>query len=132
MRVYTFHERPGASALVDEPILVREGFNWAAALFTVFWALWQGLWLVAVGILMAAAALETILVYFGADSVLQTAATVGMAAIIGFCANDWRRSKLRRRGYRLEGVVAGDTIDAARRRWFDLHPSGRAMPAAGI
>ena len=47
MRVYTVHILPGADALEDAPLLVREGFCWPAAIFTVFWALWHRMWLVA-------------------------------------------------------------------------------------
>lgn len=131
MRVYTYHEVPGASALADDPILIKEGFNWIAALFTVFWALWHGLWQVVLVILIAGAALEAVLYLIGADPVAQTAAALGLAAIVGFCANDWRRAALSRRGYRFEGVVAAETADNARRRWFDRYPPGQVLPAPG-
>lgn len=128
MRVYTYHERPGASALTDEPVLLREGFNWAAALFSVLWALWHGMWLMALVLLVAVSALEAGLAFFGADALAQAMANMGLAAIIGFSANDWRRATLRKRGYRFAGVVAADTIDSAYRRWVDLHPAGGAAP----
>jgi hypothetical protein len=128
VRVYTYHELPGTSALIDEPVLVREGFNWPAALFTAVWALWHGLWVPAVGILVISAVLEAGLAFSGADTVTQIAAAVGVAAIVGYCANDWRRNKLRKRGYRLSGIVAADSVDTARRRWFDLNPAVRAAP----
>lgn len=132
MRVYTYHDQPGASALANEPVLIREGFSWPAALFSVFWALWYGLWRVALALLAVGAALEVGLAFFGADSLVQAVAGIGLATIIGFCANDWRRTKLGKQGYRLAGIVAADTVDAARRRWFDLHPPGRAVSQAGV
>ena len=53
---------------------------------------------------------------------VQLVAGIGFSAVVGFCANDWRRAKLHRQGYRLQGVVAATDMDSARRRWFDLHP----------
>ena len=126
MRVFTYHERPGASALTDEPVLIREGFSWPAALFSAFWALWHGLWLVAGALFALGLAVEAGLVFFGADPLAKAAVSIGLAAIIGFCANDWRRARLRKQGYQLMGIVAADSIDSARRRWFDLRLPGRA------
>lgn len=124
MRVYTLHHPTGADVLQEDPVLVREGFNWYAAVFTGLWALWAGMWLVALFLFVAAAALLIGLEFAGAERTVQLAAGLGFSAIVGFCANDWRRAKLHRRGYRLQGVVAATNMDSARRRWFDLHPPG--------
>ena len=131
MRVYTYHERPGSSALLDEPILIREGFSWAAAFFSVFWTLWHRLWLAAAYLLVAVLALEAALALSGADPLVRVATTAGLAAIIGYCANDWRRAKLRRQGFGLAGVVTARSMDAARRRWFDRRPADPVAAAAG-
>lgn len=131
MRVYTLHQPPGADVLKDDPVVIKEGFNWAAAVFTTLWALWGGMWLAALLIFASGVALELVLALVGADNSVQIAAAVGFSAIVGFCANDWRRAKLHRRGYRLQGVVAAPDPDSARRRWFDLHPPGGA-PGVGL
>ena len=129
MRVYTLHHPTGADVLREEPVLVKEGFNWPAALFTGLWALWAGLWLHALFILGIYGGLQFALILVGADPAVQLAASAGVSAIIGFCANDWRRAKLERRGFRLQGVVAAADKDDARRRWFDLHAPAGAGPA---
>ncbi len=129
MRVYTLHHSPGTDVLRDDPVLIREGFNWPAAFFTSLWALWSGMWLVALLIFVAAAGLQIALEFAGAERSVQVVAGIGLSAIVGFCANDWRRAKLRRRGYRLQGVIAATDMDSARRRWFDLHPPGGAAGA---
>ncbi|MDA0651780.1 MAG: DUF2628 domain-containing protein [Proteobacteria bacterium] len=123
MRVYTLHHPTGADVLQEDPVLVREGFNWYAAVFTGLWALWAGMWLVALLLFAAAAALLIGLELAGAERSVELAG-IRFSAIVGFCANDWRRAKLHRRGYRLQGVVAATNMDSARRRWFDLHPPG--------
>lgn len=122
MRVYTLHYPSGADALREEPILIKEGFNWVAAIFTGLWALWKGLWLVALVILVVSGGLQVALELVGADQTVHITAGLGLSVIVGFCANDWRRAKLRRRGFRLQGVVAAGDMDSARRRWFDMHP----------
>ena len=130
MRVYTYHERPGASPLEDEPVLVREGFSWPAALFSVFWALWHRLWLAALVLFVLGSALEAGLAFLGADPAAEAAVMIGFAAIVGYCANDWRRARLGKQGYRLAGIVTADTMDTARRRWLDQHSPGRIMSEA--
>ena len=122
MRVYTLHHPIAADVLKDDPVLIKEGFNWPAALFTSLWALWSGLWIASVLIFAAGIGLHWLLALAGANDAVQFAAGVGFSAIIGFSANDWRRGQLFRRGYRLQGIIAADSKDAARRRWFDLHP----------
>jgi len=131
VRVYTLHHPSGADVLKEDPVLIREGFNWSAAFFTSFWALWGGMWLIALLLFVAAAGLELALEFAGADRSVQLAAGIGFSAIVGFCANDWRRAKLLRRGYRFQGVVAAADMDSARRRWFDLHPPG-GVAGAGL
>ncbi|MEE8332835.1 MAG: DUF2628 domain-containing protein [Alphaproteobacteria bacterium] len=124
MRVYTVYRSPGPVA-GDEPILIREGFSWAAFLFTGFWALWHGLWLVALALFAAEVALGVALEFAGVGDVTRAAAAFGIAFLIGCGAHDWRRSGLVRQGATFEGLVAANGIDAALRRWSDLHPGAR-------
>ncbi len=126
MRIYTVHTLPGADALEEAPLLVREGFCWPAAIFTVFWALWHRMWLAAV-LLFVAGLVPSVLEYAGANPPVLLALSAGIFLIAGFSGNDWRRAKLRRLGYRFEGVVAASEEDAALRRWYDLNPPDRAL-----
>jgi hypothetical protein len=124
VRVYTLHHPAGADVLKDDPILVVEGFNWPAALLTSLWALWHGMWVIALLSALAAVGLQYGLDYLGANDAAQLAVTIGFSAVFGFCGNDWKRAKMSRRGYRLQGIIAAPDPDSARRRWFDLHPPG--------
>ena len=129
MRVYTLHYPSHADVLKDDPVLVKEGFSWPAALFTSLWALWGGMWLAALLMFVAAVGLQLVLDLAGAEISVQLAAGIGLSVIVGFCANDWWRAKLHRRGYRFQGIVAAPDRDSARRRWFSLHPPGGAAGA---
>jgi uncharacterized membrane protein YeiB len=129
VQVYTVH-RPPIAARNAEPLLLREGFNCAAALFTVFWALSHRLWWTALGLLVAAAALQVGLDALGADEATALAFMPGYMAIVGFFANDWRRAALDRDGWRFDGVIAASGMDAALRRYADLGGGGDAASAA--
>lgn len=127
MRLYTVHIPAGASAgdgLAPgiEPVLIKEGFCWPAAFFTVFWALWHRLWLLALLLFLASATIELGLAALGADGVLRVAVNLGFAVFVGGSANDWRRYWLARAGHRLSDVVAAGNRDDAFRRWGDAQP----------
>jgi len=124
MRVYTVHSPPGPTA-GEEPILIKEGFCWPAFLFGGFWALWHGLWLVALAVFAAEGALAAGLALAGLSNTTQTAAGLALAFLIGCSANDWWRHDLARRGATFDGVVAASGADAALRRWGELHPAYR-------
>ena len=113
------HEPP-FSARRCEPVLLREGFCWPAAIFTVFWALFHRMWWTALGLLVAGAALEAAIAFAGADETTRLAAAIGFAAIVGFFANDWRRAVLEQAGGRAAGIVAAPGPEAALRRYVDL------------
>lgn len=119
MKVYTVHEPPFSTSR-REPVLLREGFCWPAALFNVFWALFHRMWWTAFGLLVAGAALEALIALAGLDETTRLAALIGFAMIVGFFANDWRRAAMERAGWRLAGVVAAPGPDAALRRYVDL------------
>tara|TARA_R110000787_G_scaffold36855_11_gene93836 strand:- start:597 stop:986 length:390 start_codon:yes stop_codon:yes gene_type:complete len=126
VKLYTVHLPAGAgSGLAPgvEPVLVKEGFCWPAAIFSVFWALWHRLWMLALLLLLASAAIETGLAALGADEAFRVAASLGFALFVGGTANDWRRYWLAREGYRLCDIVGARNQDDAFRRWGDAQPS---------
>jgi hypothetical protein len=114
MSVYTVHEPPqrGADALADAErfVFVRDGFYWWAFLFTPFWMLRHRLWLVLVIYLVVIACLDTVLRLVGAASFVITC--VGLLISLRFA--------LRRRGWRNLGIVSGDDLEDAERRFFDV------------
>lgn len=122
MKVFTVHTRRGGLDPDRDIVLVKEGFSWPAFFFTVVWALWCRLWLVALGIFVAEAAVNTALAGLGADPVSQAAVSLGMAAIVGLVGNDLKRWTLARRGYSESDIVTGFDGDAAERRFFDRTP----------
>ena len=124
MRVYTVHLKPGGDA--ESAVLVKEGFSWPALLFGPLWSLYRRLWLatllwvVALIVLTAAARI-------GPNAAMVCGAAWTAFGILFACeANDLRRRKLARTGWREAGVVGGAGQDAAVRRFADLTAIGRA------
>ena len=118
MRVYTVHIDPLSAADDSGGVLVCEGFSWPAALFTVLWALYHGLWGWALVLVAAAAVLGGGAELIGLGWPGQAALELGYMAVVGAVSNDWRRWALARRGYRFADIVAGDGLAAAERRYF--------------
>jgi hypothetical protein len=132
MRVYTVHTRPLSAEPDRDAVLVKEGFCWPAFFFSVLWALGHRMWFTAIGFLLAVVGAEAAALFLGLDPVTDFALGLGVAAAIGYVANDCRRAALRRRGFVAAGIAAAAGTEAALRRWFDLNPPADDRPAAGF
>ncbi len=113
MRTYSVHiRRHGPDA---EPVfaLVKEGFNWPAFFFNIFWALWRRLWLVAIGLVAISLAIAIIAKAIGLALSGQAVLIIGWSVIVGMLANDVRRYYLSCEGFIEEGIAAGKNSDYA-------------------
>ena len=119
LRVYSVHRRGPA-----ELELVKEGFCWPAFLFGPLWCLARREWLGLLAWLAASLALAVLARLTLADPV-QLAVALGFSALVGFVANDWRRWRLARAGWRLTDVVAAASLAEAEER---LAQEGRLAP----
>ncbi len=120
MRIYTIYLPPRFGPPDADPVIVKEGFNWAAAIFTVLWALGHRMWLAAIGLLVTSAAIGAGVAFLGLGPESRAALTLGYAVLVGFHANDWRRRSLERKDFEDAGIVAAPRADAALRRFGDL------------
>ena len=57
LRLYTVQLDPVSHEDDAGAVFLREGFSWGAALFTVLWAAWSGLWVWAAVLLVAEVAM---------------------------------------------------------------------------
>jgi hypothetical protein len=123
MSVYTVHEPlvasvdplPGAERIV----FVRDGFSFWAFLWAPLWMLWHRMWLVLAGYVVVVAALETPLLAGGGSPAAASVVGLLFSLLIGLEASTLRRFTLRRRGWRSVGIVSGDDVEDAERRFFD-------------
>lgn len=131
MRVFSIHLRPTALTPDRDAVLVKEGFCWPAFFFGPFWALSHRMWFAGLGLISVLVALGIAETILRLDPMTYSAVMVGVAAIIGFCGNDWRRNALTVRGWKMQGLSAAPDRDLALRRFIDLHPDALDMqPAA--
>ena len=123
MAIYTVHEPSSKSdrfpADPSRFVFVRDGFYFWAFLLGPLWMLRHRLWLVLIGYLLLTAALQAGLNFIGASLAAMVIASGLLAFLIGLEAATLRRFGLARRRWRIIGVVAGDDLEAAERRFFD-------------
>ena len=123
MSIYTVHEPPlKADASTPDPdrfAFVRDGFSFWAFLLAPLWMLRHRLWLVFVGYVIVAVALQAGLRLIGASSGVIITVSFLLALLVGFEAATLRRFTLSRRRWSNVGVVVGDDLESAERRFFD-------------
>ena len=123
MSIYTVHQPPlDSGAAAAEPyrfVFVRDGFSWWAFLLTPFWMLRHRLWLALAIFLLASAALDAGLRALGASVFTLILASLLISLLAGLEAGTLRRFKLAHRHWRNIGVVTGDDVEDAERRFFD-------------
>jgi hypothetical protein len=122
MRIYTVHLRHQGLDPDRDVVVVKEGFSWPAFLFSVAWACWHRLWLVALVLLVGEAAVNAAAMALGLDPISLTATSLGFALVVGHVGNDLRRWTLGRKGFLVASVVGGSNADAAMRRFLDHNP----------
>ena len=137
MRFYTVHVPGGEGAAdggdLDRAVFVREGFNWLAFFFAPFWALVEGLWLAAVPLILALAAIIAVPLALDLGPILPVVLGLGYGVLVGMSANDLRRAGLAARGCRLAEVVAAPDRARALIRYAEVMtpaPMPQPVPAA--
>ena len=113
MRSYSIHIRRPGLEFDRDIVVVKEGFNWPAFLFNIFWALWHCHWLAATGLFLVPLAIFSISKVIGLTPVHQAILALGWLAIVGMLANDVRRYYVGRDGFFEDGIAAGKSPDEA-------------------
>lgn len=117
--IYTVHVNPEVTEPSERVVLVREGFNIWAFVFTILWTLTNRLWLLSALYLT----LIVLLVKGGEvielDDITRGVVQLGMQIWLGFAAHDAKRAALARRGYEEAGVVCAPSEPLAEQRYYD-------------
>jgi hypothetical protein len=115
-------------------IFVRDGFSFRAFLFAPLWMIWHRMWLVLAGYVIVSAVLETALVALGASAADVSIVALLISLLVGLEASTLRRFSLNRRGWKNVGIISGDDLEDAERRFFEawVHelPAQRLTPTA--
>jgi Protein of unknown function (DUF2628) len=135
MSVYTVHEPPSragtAAADVERFAFVRDGFSWWAFLFAPLWMLRHRMWLVLIGYVVVAGVIETPVRMSGAPALAASLIGILLGFLVGLEAGTLRRFTLNRRGWKNLGVVSGDDLEDAERRFFDAWLRRANSPSSG-
>jgi hypothetical protein len=132
MAVYTVHEPPSRAGAAPEPerfVFVRDGFAFWALLFGPLWMLRHRMWLALLGYALVVTALGLVMRLNGSATV-GTIVWALLGLLIGIEAGTLRRFTLGRRGFRNIGLVVGDDLELAERRFFDAWVRKDSVPAA--
>jgi hypothetical protein len=125
MTVYMVFEPPRAGGdpvrRAERMRFVRDRFAWSAFLLAPLWMLRHRLWLASVGYVVAVAAVSPALWLAGGRSGTLLLALLMTHLLIGIEGATLRRRSLARRGWRDLGIVIGDDLEAAERRFFDTY-----------
>jgi Protein of unknown function (DUF2628) len=123
MAVFTVHEPPlraaDASADPERFAFVRDGFSIWAFLLAPLWMLWHRLWIVLAISVVVWFGIEAGLLALGAATPVLILVAVLISLLVGLEASTLRRFTLSRRGWRNVGVISGDDLEDAERRFFD-------------
>jgi len=123
MAVYTVHEPPlrryESLAAPERFAFVRDGFVFWAFLWGPLWMLRHRMWLVLIGYVVVFGLLQFALYFFGVSDTVKAIAGLLLDVLVGIEAGTLRRFTLGRRGWRNVGVVVGDDVEMAERRFFD-------------
>jgi hypothetical protein len=118
LKIYTVHIKP-EGGLAQKPVFIREGFNIFAFCFTGLWALYQRLWLPCLVILLVNLFLIALLKMHVLHEVSTGFLDIGFHFFVGWQANDWLRTRLRKDGYIHADVTAADSLLRAEQRYFE-------------
>lgn len=121
MRIYSVHVKPGDTGADFRPRFIKEGFNWAAFIFTFFWALYQRLWVVALGLVLLEFLLMNLLQAHILTRFSVAVIHLGIHAFVGMQANDWLRARLARQGYIVSDITAADSFLRAQQRYLERY-----------
>lgn len=139
MQTYTVYEAPSPAAdridRAEALVFVKDGFSWAAALFTAIWMLVHRLWWALLGYVLLLAGLQFAGTLLKVDQQWIGLASLGLNILVGFEAESLRRWALERRGWTNVGAVTGKNLAECERRFFDGWLPAQpiiAAPSGGI
>jgi hypothetical protein len=133
MPVYTVHEPPRRD---DDALghamrfrFVRDGFHFWAFLLAPIWMLRHRLWIELIAYLLILGGAAFVLRRFGLEERAGIWVALSLAVLVGVEASSLLRWKLARRGFGQVGIVVGDDLEDAERRFFDGWEDEPARPA---
>jgi hypothetical protein len=126
MAIFTVLEPPDGR--VERTTFVKDGFAWGAFAFTVLWALWHRMWIVAAVLFALFVGISLAVSELGLDPALALALELGVSTVLGFEARTLHVMALKRAGYSEAGLVEATTLEAAELDYFSRRRSAAISP----
>jgi hypothetical protein len=120
MALFTVLEPPQGE--IDKVTFVKEGFAPAALVFTVLWALWHRMWVVAASLFALLVAISLSVSLGGLSPVIGSLLELGVGMIFGWEARRLWVMSLERAGYRQTGLIEASNQEAAELAYFASRP----------
>ena len=124
MAVFAVFEHPDQGP--ERAVFVKEGFAAAALIFTVPWALWHRMWIVAALLAAAFALLYLAVQVFALSGINAALLDLAVSLLFAFEARNLWAASLRRAGYREQALVMASSLEEAElKHAFETHKPRR-------
>jgi hypothetical protein len=118
MKVYTVHIHPGHADPLEDAVLIREGFNFWAFILSGLWALYHRQWLAFIGLLVVSMLCNIAVELANGGPEMDFLLALATGIGFGLIANDLRRRKLARQGWKMVDIIASPNEAGALHRFI--------------
>jgi hypothetical protein len=119
MKIFTIHVSSKTGFLESDIRLIKEGFSWPAFLCTVFWLIWNRLWLGFFVSMLFIVFITLASDFVGFNVWINLVFLSFSSFILGIIGNDLFRLKLNSSGFIESGVIASENQEKATQRLLD-------------
>ncbi len=120
MKLFSVYGPPAVSDArgADELVFVKDGFSWPALFVPLLWLLYHRMWLEFLIVLTLVFLIQAVLTALGIGDAGLAWAGLAFNVVFAFEANDLRRARLARKGWRGLGPVMGRNLPEAEHAFF--------------
>ena len=128
MALFTVLEPPDGE--LDRVKFVAEGFSRTGFLFTVLWALWSRMWVMASALFLIIVAIVLALTLDLIDMPVAIVLQLGIMVVVGLEGRMFHVMSLESAGYRVRGLVEASSLEAAEQVYFSQRKAFSASSSA--
>jgi hypothetical protein len=118
-KIFNVYEKPEAAEPTERVELVREGFSFFAFVFHLFWLIVNRMWWVLLGYIIVGVTLAVGAHMLNLSQISVMLLQTWLNLLLGFHAYDLQGWVMKRRGYRLAGVLVAESEMVAQRRYYE-------------
>jgi len=128
MKIFNVLVKKNSDEKIEDIVLLKEGFSWAAFFFSGLWFLYHKMWREFLAIVLINIAIASLgKIFSDLDQILLE---IALAFIIALNANYWLCEHLKKKKYEFVGLVFGDDCVSARLRFVQNLEAGHKLVAS--